>query len=45
MTVKEMFDIFKKYDKGAYEYYSNNAWFVGFNAKNYAEYLKMKNYH
>mgnify|MGYP003431150551 CR=1 FL=1 len=43
LSADECMEIFKKYDKEAYEYYENNMWFFGFNAVNYARYLKEKN--
>lgn len=42
LTTNECMEIFKKYDKDIYEYYMQNAWFFGCNARNYAKYLKEK---
>lgn len=43
-TDEECFEILKRYDPQAYEYYSNNAWFFGCCARRYAEYLYAKNH-
>ena len=40
MTTDECLEIFKKYDTELYNYYLNNMWFFGCNARRYAEYLK-----
>ena len=45
LTTDECLEIFKKYDKAAYEYYTNNMWYFGFNARNYARWLKEKYEH
>lgn len=42
LTRDEAMEIFKKYDEKLYDYYCKNAYFFGFNAINYAEYLKEK---
>lgn len=42
LTINECMEIFKKYDKGLYEYYMQNAWLFGYAARNYAKYLKEK---
>lgn len=43
LSMDECMEIFKKYDVKLYEYYSKNAWFFGFSARNYAQYLVTKN--
>ena len=43
LTMKECMEIFKKYDKNLYDYYDNQAYFFGCDAKNYARYLMEKN--
>lgn len=43
LTTDECMEIFKKYDKKLYEYYMNNMWYFGCDARNYARYLKEKN--
>ena len=40
MTTDECLEIFKKYDTELYNYYLNNMWFFGCDARRYAEYLK-----
>lgn len=40
LTIDECMEIFKKYDKTAYDYYMKNAWYFGYNARNYARKLK-----
>ena len=41
LTTDECMEIFKKYDKSLYDYYNNgNMDLFGFNARNYAGYLK-----
>lgn len=40
LTTDECMEIFKKYDKNAYEYYRNNMYYFGYNARNYARKLK-----
>ena len=42
LTTDECMEIFKKYDKKIYEYYIHNAWYFGYNARNYARQLKEK---
>ena len=42
LTTNECMEIFKKYDKDLYEYYMQNAWFFGYDARSYAKYLKEK---
>ena len=42
LTTDECMEIFKKYDKKTYEYYIHNAWYFGYNARNYARQLKEK---
>ena len=42
LTHAECMEIFKKYDPDMYRYYSDNAWFFGYTARNYAGYLKEK---
>ena len=42
ITTNECLEIFKKYDHNLYEYYINNMWFFGCDARNYAKYLKEK---
>ena len=43
LSTDECMEIFKKYDEKSYEYYLNNMWFFGCDARNYARYLKEKN--
>lgn len=43
LTTEECMEIFKKYDKKTYEYYSSNMWYFGYNARNYARKLKEEN--
>lgn len=43
LTAKECMEIFQKYDKKMYDYYENNMWFLGYNAKRYAQKLKEEN--
>ena len=43
ITNNEALEIFKKYDPELYNYYINNACFMSYNARNYAEYLKEQN--
>jgi hypothetical protein len=40
LTTDECMEIFKKYDKKTYDYYNENMWYFGYNARNYAEKLK-----
>ncbi len=40
MTTDECMEVFKKYDMELYNYYQNNMYYFGWNAKRYAEYLK-----
>lgn len=40
MTTDECMEVFKKYDMELYNYYQNNMWFFGCDARRYAEYLK-----
>lgn len=42
-TREECFEILKRYDKPCYEYYMNNAWYFGYNARNYAQHLYLIN--
>lgn len=42
LPTEDCMEIFKKYDPETYNYYHNNMWFFGFNARNYAKYLKEK---
>lgn len=42
MTADECMKIFKKYDKSLYDFYNSNMYFFGFDARNYAQYLKQK---
>lgn len=43
MTTDECLEIFKKYDMELYNYYHNNMWYFGWEARRYAEYLKRNN--
>ena len=43
LTIDECMEILKKYDEKLYKYYMHNMWFFGYNARNYARYLKEKN--
>lgn len=43
LTTDECMEIFKKYDKKTYDYYMNNMWYFGYNARNYAKKLKEDN--
>jgi hypothetical protein len=43
LTQQECLEIFKKYDPDAFEYYSNNAWYFGYNARRYAKRLLKEN--
>lgn len=36
----ESMEILKKYDPKLYNYYYHNFWYFGYNARNYAAYLK-----
>lgn len=40
MTTDECMEVFKKYDMELYNYYKNNMWYFGYDARRYAEYLK-----
>lgn len=40
LTMDECLEIFKKYDKERYDFYSKNAYYFGCDARNYAKYLK-----
>lgn len=42
LTTEKCMEIFKKYDGKLYEYYHNNMWYFGCDARNYARYLKDK---
>lgn len=42
LSMLECLEIFKEYDKDLYDYYNNNAYFFGADARRYAEYLKNK---
>lgn len=42
LSTDECMAIFKKYDKKTYDYYNNNMWYFGCDARNYAKYLKEK---
>lgn len=39
MTNDEALAIFKKYDPDLYDYYMKAAWYLGYSARNWAEYL------
>lgn len=43
-TQNECMKIFLQYDKSIYDYYFNNAWCFGADARRYAEYLYRKHY-
>ena len=42
ITADECLEVFKRYDEKLYNYYTDNMWFFGCNARNYAKYLKEK---
>lgn len=42
LSTSECLEIFKEYDKDLYDYYNNNAYLFGTDARRYAEYLKNK---
>ena len=43
MNNDEIMEILKKYDRLLYEYYIKNAWFLGCDARRWAEKLKREN--
>lgn len=43
-THDECMKIFLQYDKPIYNYYFNNAWYLGADSRRYAEYLYKKHY-
>ena len=40
LTTDECMEIFYKYDRKMFDYYSNNMWYFGCDARNYAKRLK-----
>lgn len=39
LTREEVYEVLKKYDPKLYDYYMREAWYFGFDAVRYAEYL------